>query len=472
MKRLIRSRLLFALWFAVLPSALRPLYGQAVTFLGNPVDFGDVDVCAAGQTTPGPCSKTMTFFYKVTAGGTLQKPKVLTMGVPYLDFAFARSSCMGTVTTGSRCSVAVTLTPKVAGLRSGSVEIVDDGGKILATTLIHGIGQAAPADFKIRLSPPSLAVSPGSGQPVQVTATALNGFTGTTTVALSGLPPGVESNPNSLTLPPGATRAITLTAGNTTAAEIGNVVFTGNSGSLTHTAILALTVAAAGTSVTTYHNDNARDGWNSLETVLTPQTVNATAFGKLRQMSVDGKVDAQPLYVSSLSIAGQTRNVLITVTEHGTAYAFDADEGFELWHVSTLASNETTSDDHSCAQISPEIGITDTPVIDRGYGSNGAVFLVAMSKDAQGAYHQRLHALDLTTGAELGGSPSEIQATYPDNGYGSSDGMQVFAPGQYAERVGLLLMNGQIYMAWTSHCDQPNNARSWSVHAIHHCTYP
>ncbi|MEA3007844.1 MAG: hypothetical protein QOI94_3113 [Acidobacteriaceae bacterium] len=454
MKRLIRSRLLFALWFAVLPAALRPLYGQAVTFLGNPVDFGDVDVCAAGQTTPGPCSKTMTFFYKVTAGGTLQKPKVLTMGVPYLDFAFARSSCMGTVTTGSRCSVAVTLTPKVAGLRSGSVEIVNGSGKILATTLIHGIGQADPADFKITLSPPSLAVSPGSGQPVQVTATALNGFTGTTTVALSGLPPGVESNPNSLTLPPGATRAITLTAGNTTAAEIGNVVFTGNSGSLTHTATLALTVTAAGTSVTTYHNDNARDGWNSLETVLTPQTVIATAFGKLRQMSVDGKVAAQPLYVSSLSIAGQTRNVLITVTEHGTAYAFDADEGFELWHVSTLASNETTSDDHSCAQISPEIGITDTPVIDRGYGTNGAVFLVAMSKDAQGAYHQRLHALDLTTGAELGGSPSEIEATYPGNGYGSSDGMQVFAPGQYAERVGLLLMNGQIYVAWTSHCDQ------------------
>ena len=62
-------------------------------------------------------------------------------------------------------------------------------------------------------------------------------------------------------------------------------------------------------------------------------------------------------------------------------------------------------------------------MIDRGYGANGAVFLVAMSKDAQGAYHQRLHALDLTTGAELGGSPSEIEASYPGNGYGSSDGI-------------------------------------------------
>ncbi len=455
MKRLLPFRVLLVLSFAVLPFALRPLYGQAVSFLGDPVDFGDVNVCAAGQTTPGPCNNTLTFYYKVTAGGTLGKPQILTMGVPYLDFAFFRSTCVGTLTTGSRCSVAVTFTPRVTGLRSGSIEIVDGGGNVLATTLIHGTGQAAaPGDFKITLTPMTLAVSPGGGLPVQVTATALNGFTGTTTVALSGLPAGVTSNPTSLTLPPGATQAITLNVGNTAAAATGNVVFTGDSGSLTHTATLALTVAAAGTSVTTYHNDNARDGWNSLETVLTPQNVNATAFGQLRILTTDGKVDGQPLYVSSLLIAGQTRNVLITVTEHGTAYAFDADQGAELWHVTTLATNETPSDDHGCSLISPEIGITDTPVIDRGYGTNGAVFLVAMSKDIQGAYHQRLHALDLTTGAELSGGPSEIQATYPGTGYGSSGGMQVFAPGQYMERVGLLLMNSQIYMGWASHCDQ------------------
>jgi hypothetical protein len=450
----MRFRLLLVLSFAVLPSSVRPLYGQTVSFLGSPVNFGDVNVCAAGQTTPSPCSKTMTLIYKVTAGGTLGKPKVLTMGVPYLDFKFDRSSCMGTVTTGSRCSVAVTFTPKASELYSGAVEIVDGSGMVLATTLISGTGQVPPADFTLTLTPQSLTVSPGSGQTVQVTATALNGFTGQTTVALSALPAGVASIPNSVTLAPGTTQTIMLTAGNTASAAIANVVFTGTSGSLTHNATLTLTVAAAGTSVTTYHNDNARDGWNSSETVLTPQGVNATTFGQLRNLTVDGKVDAQPLYVSSLSIAGQTHNVLITVTEHGTAYAFDADGGAELWQVSTLAANETTSDDHGCGQISPEIGITDTPVIDRGYGANGAVFLVAMSKDAQGVYHQRLHALDLTTGAELEGGPSEIQATYPGNGYGSSGGAQVFAPGSYAERVGLLLMNGQIYLAWTSHCDQ------------------
>ena len=220
-----------------------------------------------------------------------------------------------------------------------------------------------------------------------------------------------------------------------------------------HTATLALTVASAGVNVTTYHYDNARDGWYSAETVLTPLNVNANTFGKLAELAVDGKVDAQPLYVSGLSIAGQTHNVLITVTENDSAYAFDPDSGTQLWKVSALGAGEAPSDDHGCGQITPTIGITDTPVIDRSQGPNGAVYFVAMSKDASGNYHQRLHALDLATGAELAGSPSEIQASFPGTGYGSTNGMQVFDPGQYAERVGLLLMNGQLYLAWTSHCD-------------------
>jgi hypothetical protein len=364
-----------------------------------------------------------------------------------------------TLVPGTAATLTLTA-PSGTAMESGTVIFTGASGSLMhtASLVLMVTAPAAPpppsADFTLMLTPQTLTLSPGSGQTVQVAATALNGFTGTTTVALSGLPAGVTSTPNAVTLLPGATQTVTLTAGNTAAAAIANVVFSGTSGSLTHNAILALTVAAAGTSVTTWHNDNARDGWNSSETELAPQTVNATTFGKLRDLPVDGNVDAQPLYVSNLSIAGQTHNVLIAMTEHGTAYAFDADGGTQLWQVSTLATNETTSDDHGCSQIAPEIGITDTPVIDRAYGTNGAVFLVAMSKDAKGAYHQRLHALDLTTGAELAGSPSEIQATYPGTGYGSSNGMQLFAPGQYAERVGLLLMNGQIYMAWTSHCDQ------------------
>ena len=160
------------------------------------------------------------------------------------------------------------------------------------------------------------------------------------------------------------------------------------------------------------------------------------------------------MYLSSVSIAGQPHNILFVVTEHDSVYAFDADSGSTLWHVSVLGSGETTSDNHGCYQISPEIGITSTPAIDRTRGPNGAIYVVGMSKDSAGNYHQRLHALDVTTGAELFGGPTEIQATYPGTGDSSSGGNVVFAPGQYAERAGLLLMNGTIYTSYTSHCDQ------------------
>ena len=110
--------------------------------------------------------------------------------------------------------------------------------------------------------------------------------------------------------------------------------------------------------------------------------------------------------------------------------------------------------DIGCDQITPEIGITSTPVIDRKQGANGTLFTVGMSKDASGNYHQRLHALDLTTGAEITGSPTEISATYPGTGANSSGGNVVFDPEQYAERAALLLLNGgNIYLTWTSHCD-------------------
>jgi hypothetical protein len=125
----------------------------------------------------------------------------------------------------------------------------------------------------------------------------------------------------------------------------------------------------------------------------------------------------------------------------------------QLWKVSALGTGETTSDNHGCGQISPEIGITATPVIDRRKGTNGTLFIVAMTKDGKGAYHQRLHALDITTGAETTGNPTEIAGTYPGTGANSSGGNVIFAPGQYAERAGMLLMNQTLYLGWTSHCD-------------------
>src|SRR5581483_11986861 len=194
-------------------------------------------------------------------------------------------------------------------------------------------------------------------------------------------------------------------------------------------------------------------GQNQQETVLTPSNVNSSKFGKLGFLSVDGKVDAQPLVVSGLTVQGKSRNVVFVETEHDSAYAFDADSFAQLWKVSVLGGGETPSDDRGCGQITPEIGITATPVIDRQRSPNGAIYLVAMTKDGSGNYHHRVHALDLTTGAELSGSPREVVAQFPGTGAGSSGGNVVFDPKRYAERAGLLLLNGTIYTGWTSHCD-------------------
>jgi hypothetical protein len=207
------------------------------------------------------------------------------------------------------------------------------------------------------------------------------------------------------------------------------------------------------TDYTTYHFDNARDGLNSTETTLTPANVNSSTFGLLGVYQLDGKVDAQPLYLSKVPVNRAIHNVLYAVTEHGSVYALDADSGQVLWQKSMFKTGETPSDDHGCGQISPEIGITATPVIKRAGQGYGSIFVVAMSKDATGAYHQRLHALSITTGSEMEGGPTEITASYPGTGEFSVNGMQVFDPGQYAERVGLLLMNDAIFMGWTSHCD-------------------
>ncbi len=209
-----------------------------------------------------------------------------------------------------------------------------------------------------------------------------------------------------------------------------------------------------GQDVLTYHNDNARTGQNLNETTLTPANVNSSQFGELFQLSVDGKVDAQPLYASSVAIPGQgTPNVLYVATENDSVYAFNANNGAQLWQVSLIGPGETTSDNHGCTQITPEIGITSTPVIDRTSGPNGAIYVVGMTKDASSAYHQWLHALDMTTGAELFGGPTEVQASYPGTGANTNGTNVIFDPGQYAERAGLLLLNHVIYTSWTSHCD-------------------
>ena len=323
---------------------------------------------------------------------------------------------------------------------AASVLLAACGGNGASVTSAATSPSSMPSAPAITVQPSDQSVS--SGQPATFTVTA----TGTGTLSYQW-----EKNAVPIA---GATAPIYTTpaaalgdSGSVFAVAVSNA--NGSTASRSAKLLVASGAIPAGTDVLTYKNDLSRTGQNLTESTLTLANVNSAGFGLLRNLMVDGKVDAQPLYVSQLIVSGSQHNVVFVATEHDSVYAFDADTGSVLWHASLLASGETLSDTHGCSQVVPEIGITSTPVIDRNAGAHGTLYVVAMSKDASSAYHQRLHALDLVTGAELLNGPAEIAATYPTAGGGTS----TFSPGQYEERAALLLLNGTVYTSWTSHCD-------------------
>ena len=206
--------------------------------------------------------------------------------------------------------------------------------------------------------------------------------------------------------------------------------------------------------VTTFHYDNARTGQNTQETVLTPANVNSSQFGKLFTISVDGYVFAQPLYLANVeNIAGGTHNVLYIATQHDSLFAIDADTGAILWQTSFInpAGGITTlaPTDVSCTDITPESGITSTPVIDT---STGTLYLIVKTKE-NGEFVQRLHALDVTSGAEKFDGPVVIAASV--NGTGDGGTTVTFNSHTQHNRPGLLLDNGHVIIAWASYCDNP-----------------
>ncbi|CAE6709502.1 hypothetical protein R69658_00857 [Paraburkholderia aspalathi] len=231
----------------------------------------------------------------------------------------------------------------------------------------------------------------------------------------------------------------------------GSTTGSGGTGS-TSSGGTSMGTTAFATDVLMHHNDLARTGQMLAETTLTLANVNSTSFGKVAFLSADGKVDAQPLFVTSLPISGTAHDVVYVATEHDSVYAYDATTFAQLWKVSLVGSGETPSDDHGCQDITPEIGITSTPVIDRNRGANGVLYAVAMTKDGSGGYHHRLHALDLTTGAEVLGGPTEIAASFPGSGAGSVNGTITFNPSLHTVRAALTLVGGNVYMGWTAHC--------------------
>ena len=235
-------------------------------------------------------------------------------------------------------------------------------------------------------------------------------------------------------------------------------------------ALLSAALCAAQVSVTTYHNDIARTGLNSAETILTPAKVKTKNFGLLFSLPVDGQVYAQPLYVPQVRIAGKgIHNVLYVATCHNSVYAFDADTpSSPLWHVNfgpSVPNWELGSDD-----INPEIGITSTPVIGPATYSSPVPLLYVVSKvkttvNGTDTYTQKLHALDTTSGAERLGGAVTIAGSVPGTGEASVNGVVTFDSRIQHSRSALLLVppsptlshtsraSGTLYVAFASHGD-------------------
>lgn len=250
-----------------------------------------------------------------------------------------------------------------------------------------------------------------------------------------------------------------LTAGqyNVTAASV-------NDGSKTASVSVAVTDLSG---VATYHNNTSRNGSNTQEYALSPSTVTTSTFGKLFSCTVDGAVYAQPLWVPNLTVSSAKHNVIFVATQHESLYAFDADANTSpctpLWHANLIdaahggLSGETSVPSGTgglvgagFGDISPEVGVTGTPVIDLG---TNTLYVVSKSVIPSGpSFYQRLHAIDLLTGTEKFSGPATIAGTYPGSGDGGAT--VTYVARQQNQRAGLALVNGIIYIGWGSHEDQ------------------
>jgi hypothetical protein len=210
-------------------------------------------------------------------------------------------------------------------------------------------------------------------------------------------------------------------------------------------------------SVLTQHNDNSRAGWNDNETALTTANVNGQQFGEVFTLPVDDQVYAQPLVVGHVNIGGSDHNFVLIATVNNTLYAYDGDDGTLYWQKSFTApgmrppqhGDMTGACSGSYTDFSGNIGIVGTPVIDAG---TGTMYFVARSTTGS-TFVQFLHAVNIVDGSEMPGSPTRITATSSGNGDGSVNGVISFDAQRQNQRQGLTLLNGVVYVTFSSHCD-------------------
>jgi len=357
------------------------------------------------------------------------------------------NTCGTSLGAGSSCKVSVTFKPMAGGARNGFITIFDTDASNLQNAALSGTGKASTSP--VTVSPNRTSLTYTQSQQYQAF---LNGSPTTdVTWYVDGVAGGNKTvgkiSGSGLYTPPAQVGSHQVKAiNNADSSQFG-------------TARLQVTDFAG---MYTYHNDSARTGQNTNERVLDTGDVNSAQFGKLFSYPVDGYVYTQPLYVANVTMPGKgSRNVIYVTTEHDSVYAFDADgkDAAPLWKSSFIDPKngikpvpEKDLEINGCSSIGPEVGISGTPVIDPVAGT---IYVLARTKESGNppVYHQQLHALDITTGAERSGSPIEIEASVSGTGEGSVNGTLSFNPLREHSRMGALLMNGVVYIAWSTICD-------------------
>ena len=388
-----------------------------------------------GSQQTGHVSAPQVITVQNLGGVTMTIGSITIGGFNNGDFAYT-TTCGASLAASASCTITVSFTPAAAGARSATLSIGDNAPGAPHTVTLTGSG------IGFTISPRTATLTPNVTQQFAWTGGSPDVTFSVDGVASGNATVGVVSAAGLYTPPSSAgVHVVTVTSADGTQTSSATIYITTHPGVFTH------------------HNDNFRTGQNVAETVLTPASVTSATFGKLASFSLDGIAHASPLYVSGVNVPGKgVRNVVYVATEHNSVYAFDADglSPSPLWQVSFLSAGVTTvpsGDTGECCDIAPEIGITGTPVIDP---SSGTLYVVAKTKEGSGqnaVYRQRLHALDITTGAEKFGGPAILQASVAGSGAGSQGGVVPFDALHENQRPALLLSNGVVYITFGSHGD-------------------
>ena len=390
-----------------------------VSLSNTNINFGTVTTGSSSSPQPVTLSNVGT--------GTLAISSITISDGNTNDFT-QTNNCGPTVVPNGTCTINVTFMPTDTGQRGASVLMSDNAPGSPQTITLSGTGSGFGVTPRVAVLTPVMTQ--------QFTAT--SGATWSVDGIIGGSSSSGTISGAGLYSPPSTTGSHTITASTSQGQQASATAYISNyAGTYTH------------------HNDNLRTGQNNSETVLTPTNVNPVQFGRLFSYSIGGIAFASPLYVAGVMIPGSgVHNVVYVATENDSVYAFDADglTTMPLWQVSFLKSGVTTvpcADVGECGDIPIQIGITSTPVIDP---TSNTMYVVAKTKESSNDV-QRLHALDITTGAEKFGGPVVITASVPGTGVDSSGGKETFNSLRENQRTALLLSNGVVYFAFGSHGD-------------------